>query len=562
MIREFVVLSRLGSFQLKNKLKVSLIERPILTTGLILLGLLFFSGYTALAYVLIKFIYFQDVYGVLLATKLIQILLFLSVGISLVSSLTTAMTHLYLSRDLEFHFSLPVQFDAWLLHRFFQIYLQSNWMLLLFGSPLIWLFLHFSGVHFAVKLLGLLIFAILTTFPIFISTMMCMLLVKIFPARRVHQVFLVLTVVVVSSLVLIFRYLEPEKFIGPGGLEEFRGFVDLVNLERQSWNPGVWAYNAITALSQKEWGSVWLPVTQLFGLFATAAALLLFAARKLYRASWDRALQSLSGEGDLKTPDAKSSRLSLLLGHHRWSQEARELLLFFRDPSQWSQIFVLTALLILCLFSLTKIPMNPFGASRFQLALAATAMTAFICMSIASRFVFTSFSSDGQAIWLMKTTPEGWVKFMRSKLLIYGLPTLFFAMALMIFSGIIMNLTTYQLLVLALHCFWDSATLIFLALAFGMLFINPGIENPLKLIVSPGGVLLMSSGLFLTGIHVFLRTTQWSAGFNRLLMRVGWPDVQNGKALYYYLALILAEACLLFFLMRKGVNHLRKGDLG
>ena len=562
MIKDFVVLSRLEGYQFKNKLKFSLKERPIGTLALIVLGGLFFYGYIALAYWLIKFIYFQEIYGVLLASKLVQILLYIALGISLVSCLTTAMTHLYLSKDLEFQFSLPVPFNTWILHRFFQIYMQSVWMLLLFGSPLILLFFYFSETPLMISLLGVLIFALLASFPIFLATLLCMLLVKVFPARRIHQVFLVVTVVIASIMVFLFRYLEPEKLVGPGGLEEFRGLVDLIDLDRFSWNPAAWAYRAIVSASQGAYGEIWTPLAMLLGLFAVAMTLFLMVANRLYRSSWDRALQSLSGEGDLKAPDAKMSRLSNILGHPRLSQEARELILFLRDPSQWSQIFVLAALLGLCLFSLTKIPFTPFGMSRLQLALAGTAMADFICLSIASRFVFTSFSADGMAIWLMKTAPEGWFRFMRSKFIVYGIPTIFFSVVLMTASGMIMKLDQNQLMIVAIHSFWDASVLVALSLSLGMLFINPGIENPLKMVISPGGVLLMTSGLFITGLHVFLRLSEGSRAFNGLLMHIGWPDVQDGKAIWYYLGLVLLECVFFGYLLRRGINHLRRGDFG
>lgn len=511
---------------------------------------------------MVRFIYFQEVYGVLLASKLVQILLYIALGISLVSCLTTAMNHLYLSKDLEFQFSLPVRFATWILHRFFQIFLQSTWMLLLFGSPLIWLFFYFGEAPFLVSMMGVFIFALLSCFPIFLATILCMLLVKIFPAKRIHQVFLVVTVVIASIMVFLFRYLEPEKLIEPGGLEEFRGLMDLVDLDRFSWNPAAWAYRAIVAASQREYAEVVLPLASLLGLFAIAVTLFLWVSHRLYRLSWDRALQSLSGEGDTKAPEAKVSRLSLALGHPKVSQEAREILLFLRDPSQWSQIFVLGALLGLCLFSLTKIPFNPFGISRFQLALAGTAMADFICLSIASRFVFTSFSADGMAIWLMKTAPEGWGRFMRSKFIIFGTPTLVFTMILMISSGYILKLEDQQLLLLGIHSLWDGLVLVLLSLSMGMLFISPGIENPLKMIISPGGVLLMTSGLFITGLHVFLRMSEWAPSFNRLLMHIGWPDVQDGRVIWYYAGLILVEAVFFGLLLRRGINHLRHGDFG
>ncbi len=194
------------------------------------------------------------------------------------------------------------------------------------------------------------------------------------------------------------------------------------------------------------------------------------------------------------------------------------------------------------------------------MTLAGTAMVDFICLSIASRFIFTSFSADGQAIWLMKTAPEGWIRFMRSKLLVFGLPTGFFALLLMLLSGKILDLSFPQLLTVGLHCFWDSVVLVLLAMALGMLFINPSVENPLKLVVSPGGVLLMTSGFFITGLHVFLRLSEAVPALNVMLMKIGWPDVQDGRATYYYSGLIFLEAIGLFYLIRRGVEHLRKGD--
>ena len=560
MIGEWFALTRLDGLQLKNKVRDGLSQRPVMTVILFLLGTGFYLLYLRLAFWLVKFVYFQETYGVLMATKLVQILLYIALGISLVSALTTAMTHFYLSKDLEFQFSLPVRFPVWIMHRFAQVFMQSNWMLLLFGGPLIWFFLGFSEVGWPGMIFGVGIFAVLSSFPIFAAVFLCMLLVKIFPAKRVHQVFLVMTVVIASSLVLLFRALEPERLIGPGGMEEFRGLVDLINLDRFSWNPAIWAYNAIAALSQKAMTEVWQPTLQMFGLFTLLTGGFLFSAGRLYRSSWDRALQSLSGEGDMKASEAEPGRLSRLLSHRVWSQEVREVLLFIRDPSQWSQIFVLAALLGLCLYSITKIPFEPFGSTRYVLALAGTSMVDFICLSIASRFVFTSFSADGQAIWLMRTAPDGWHKFMRGKLLVFGIPTLFFAVALMVSAGMIMALPAHELLALGLHVFWDASALILLSLALGMLFINPGIENPLKLIVSPGGVLLMTSGLFIAGLHVFLRLTHAVPPLNELMMQIGWPDVQGARVAYYYGGLIAVEAILLAWLIHRGLRYLRRGD--
>lgn len=560
MIRDWNYLNQLAFAQTKNKLKGSFRKSPVLMILLILVGVGFLWGYLALAGLLMRFIYNQEVYGVILATKLLQILLFIGLGVALMSSLNTAITNLFLSKDLEFQFSLPVNFSAWMLHRYGQVFIQSSWMLVIFAAPFFWFFLSLSETSVLVRLIGIVTFLMVCTFPVTGAVLACIFLVKIFPAKRIHQVFLVVTLMLSCMLVFLFRYLEPEQFIGPGGIDRFRGYMDLVALDKQQWNPAIWAANFVAALGQKEWAASLPHAGRLVGAFAGSMLIYLWVARKVYRSSLDRALQSLSGEGPVEGTGMRESRLSLGLAHPRFNQSCREMLLFLRDPSQWSQLFVMVALLGLYLFSLAKVPVDPFGSSKFYLALGNTGFVAFIALSLASRFCFTTFSADGQAIWLMKTVPEGWGRFVSSKAWVYGIPILVFAVGLSVLSGVVIDLEGRQLMMLAAYSFWDSLIMIGFSTALGMLFIQPNIENPLKLVVSPGGFLLMAIGLFATLVHVLLRLIENSEFLAYWLTQYGWPDLSGGRAWFVDGALMIFEALVLRFLLRKGIAHLRRGQ--
>ncbi len=560
MIRDYFLLSRLASVQVKNRLMINLKARPLVFLGLGCFGAFFYWGYLHLCYMLLAFIFKQPIYGLLLASRLLQILLFISLGVGLMSSLTNAIAHFYMSRDLEFQFGLPVNFQSWVLHRFSQVYMQSNWMLLLFGGPFIWFYMDLGSAPPWSPPIGIAVLALLAAFPSLFSSILCMLLVKIFPAKRVHQVFLVLTIVLVAAVIFLFRYLEPEQFIGPGGLERFRGYSDIVNLESYQWNPAIWAANLLAALSARDWPTAATYAAYLGGLFGAVFGVFLAIANRLYRRSWDRALQSLSGEGDIQMTTAGDSFLSRALMRPAWAQEAREILLFLRDPSQWSQVFVLLSLLGLYLFSVTKLPKDPFGGSLFELALGNSGFIAFISLSLVSRFVFTSFSNDGQAIWLMKTAPDGWGRYVRGKFLVFGVPSLIFSLLLNLLSGVLMDLNGFELFYLGAGVFWDTLFMIGLGLGLGMLFIDPGVDNPLKMIVSTGGFLLMASGLFVTFIHVLLRLSYESRVVNELLSMIFWPDVQGVKMVPYALGLAVLEIAAVVFLLRRGLHHLRRGD--
>jgi len=560
MIRDWLSLNKLAWAQVLNRAKVSFGKSPLLMIGLVLAGCAFFYGYLRLATLLMEFVFRQDVYGVILATKLLQILLFIGLGVALMSSLNTAISNLFLSKDLEFQFSLPVSFSAWMMHRYQQVFIQSSWMLILFAAPFFWIFLGLSETGVMVQIIGVFAFIMVCSFPVTAAILACIFLVKVFPAKRIHQVFLVMTLVLSCVLVFLFRYLEPEQFIGPGGIDRFRGYMDLVALDRQQWNPAIWAANFVTALGQKEWAGSLPHAGRLVGAFIFSICLFLWVSHKVYRTSLDRALQSLSGEGQLHAGRYRESRLSLALHHPRLNQASRELLLFLRDPSQWSQIFVMVALLGLYLFSLTKIPMEPFGSSRLYLALGNTGFVAFIALSLASRFSFTTFSSDGEAIWLMKTIPGGWGRFVESKFWVFGIPIIIFAMGLSVLSGLVIDLDSRQLLMLAAYSFWDSLFMVGMSMALGMLFIQPNIENPLKLVVSPGGFLLMAIGLFTTLVHVLLRMVENSEFLAYVLIEKGWPDFSGQRALFYDAGLMLAEAIAVRQLLLKGIKHLKRGQ--
>ena len=560
MIRDLWLLNRLQANLIKNALIKRFALYPWSTLVLFTAGFGFFGGYLRLTYLLANFIYGQEIYGPFLAFKLLQILLVIALGIALMSSLNIAISQLFLSKDLEFQFSLPVRFHGWMLHRYGQIFWQSSWMLVLFGGPFVLYYLYLAGSPVWTQLAGLCVFLVVCTFPVTLAAMVCMVLVKGFPAKRVHQVFLVVTLLFVVVLILLFRFLKPEEFIGPGKMEAFRGFVDLVTLDRQTWNPAVWASHVLAAMGSGSVRGLLAPGAKLAGLFLGSIGLFLFLASRLYRSTWDRALQSLSGEGYLDLNGARESLLSRGLSRPRWTQICREILLFFRDPSQWSQIFVLAALLGLYLFSLAKIPSEPFGENLYVAALVNSGFTAFVSLSLASRFVFTAFSGDGQAIWLMKTAPDGWARFTRGKLWVFGLPTVGFGLLLNLGSGMVLDLSAAELLVLGLHCLWDTLLIVLLALALGMLFINPEIENPLKLIVSPGGFLLMAMGAFFTFVHVVFRLTEASPRLNEFLLLIGWPNLQDGGALWFYLGFLALETLLVVWLLKKGIAHLRSGD--
>ena len=550
LFREFLLLQLLNLRRLKHALFKFSASHIFLFPVFLSLFIGLYWGYWVLSEKLVGFVFTQPYYGVILATKLIQVLLLVCIGLSFVSGLTPAISSLYLSKDLEFQFALPMRLPVWMLDRFIGILLQSSGMTLLFGSPFLFHFLVYSQKGFGIFLLSFFAMVLTCCVPVILIIIASMFLVRIFPVQRLQQVFLVLSIVLLATLVLFFRYLEPEQFIGPGGMERFRGYLDLVQLDRMAWNPGIWAGNLITALSQGEWKAAAGFFAKLGGInVGLFLAMFIFGSR-VYRRSWDRALFALSGES--KPSKRRSSPLSRLISNSRYCQEVKETLVFFRDPSQWAQVFVLVALVLLYVFSVDKlgdslygIGKALFGHSPLGLAIGNSLIVAFVGLSIASRFVFTSFSMDGQALWILRTIPGGWGRYIRSKFLVYGFPVFFFGILLQIGTIVVLNIQGMERVYLLLATLWDATFLVGLSTLFGMTFLNPSIENPLRMIISPGGILLMGTGLFFSMLHTLIRYSGQSNLFNTYTSRIGFPNLQDGRELYWSIGLVTFELVLL-----------------
>lgn len=560
-MRDFFLLVLLDLAAWKNRLLQVLRSKPF-SSLLLALGIaLFYGSFLRVSYwVLIRLLRLENI-GIILTTKLIQLMLILSVGIVTMSALTTAISCYFMSRDLEFQFSLPVRFTAWLSYRQLQVLLQSCWMVLVFGGPLIALFLHLSDARPWAIAAGLLAFLLLLGMVVNLASLIAFVLVRVFPARQVHQVLLILGIILLSALVFFARYMEPEKFVGPGGMEEFRGYIDLVDPSAQAWNPAKWTGDFLTALSTKSHTPALTSGSKLLLAFVLFQVPFLSAAWRLYRRSWDRALTAMSGETPLPGKMGPLTRFwSQRIQGKRLHQVARELLLFLRDPAQWSQIFILIGLLALYLYSITRLPLAPYGGTRLQVAFANTTFVAFVGLSMSSRFLFTSFSSEGQALWLLKTAPGSWNAWVNAKLLVFGLPILLFCLLLSLGSGCLLAVGSRPLLLLGLATTWDVLLILALSASCGMLFMNPNIENPQKLIISPGGLFLMSAGLLVILGHGLLRLVSSSPILNSYFVHLGFPNLSGRAAGPWIVALILMEGLFLAVLHWRALRHLQTSE--
>src|SRR4029078_1272943 len=176
----------------------------------------------------------------------------------------------------------------------------------------------------------------------------------------------------------------------------------------------------------------------LMALWTTAAALTL-----LLRAAHER--WHFSGFSNAQEArKARFTRLRMLdrvVNSIAISDVRRHLLLkdakvFFRDVSQWSQLLLLVALMLVYLYNFQVLDLDriPYmsGVIKNVYAFVNLGMTGLVMATVAVRFVFPAVSSEGAAFWIIRSAPIRLQDFLWSKFWIGFVPVLLLTEALTI----------------------------------------------------------------------------------------------------------------------------------
>src|SRR6059058_5942362 len=157
-------------------------------------------------------------------------------------------------------------------------------------------------------------------------------------------------------------------------------------------------------------------------LLSTAAAAVVFGALLhcwLYTRGFSKSQES--GERWVRqgTLGKMVSRILTPWGVMRRELVLKEMRLFFRDTTQWSQLILLAVLVVVYVFNIKFLPIHGQGMTFFLsnvIPFINIVLAGFVIASIAARFVFPGVSLEGRTFWLLRSSPLDmkallWAKF-------------------------------------------------------------------------------------------------------------------------------------------------------
>ncbi|MEP6495271.1 MAG: hypothetical protein ABJF01_21470 [bacterium] len=451
--------------------------------------------------------YFRGVQeiGPLLAGKLLGLILVGFFSILLLSNVITALSSFFLARDLDLLASSPVDWLNLYIAKLIETVVHSSWMVVLMALPMFAAFgVVYSGGPFF-PLIVIVTFGPFLLIPAVIGSAVTLLLVNIFPARRTRDILSVIAVLAAGGVVVMFRLVRPERLARPEG---FRSLVDFIAILRGPTSPllpSEWVQRAVMA-----WLTRKTDLLPYYLLWSGAAAALVLGAllhRSLYAKGFSKAQESgqRSARSGARTRWARA--LLAPLGIVRRELVLKEVRVFFRDTTQWSQLILLAVLVMVYVFNIKFLPLRGEGMTFFLVNIVPflnLVLAGFVLASIAARFIFPGVSLEGRTFWLLRSSPLSMRSLLWAKFWVGTLPLLVLALGIVGTTDYLLQVTPFMFAVSVLTITLMTLAIAGLAVGFGTLFPQFETENAAQIPTSFGGLVFMMSSVVLIGGVVIL----------------------------------------------------------
>ena len=469
------------------------------------IGAIFWLLVFGLLYRLLK--YFRGIpeIGALLAVKLLGMMFISLFGILILSNIVTALSSFFLAKDLDLLVAAPVDWLRLYGAKLLETTGHSSWMVVLLATPVLTAYgiVYGGGLLYPfVAIAALLPFLFI---PAAMGTAVTLLLVNIFPARRTRDILSVIAVLAAAGVVLLFRLVRPERLARPEGFRSLVEFISLLRGPTSPWLPSEWAAQGIMTWLRED-----PEILHFYLLWSTAAVAIVFGAL-LHRALYARGFSKSQESGErLVRQDSFGRIVARVLtpwGVMRRELVLKEVRLFFRDTTQWSQLILLAVLVVVYVFNIKFLPLSGEGVTFFLanvIPFVNLVLAGFVLASIAARFIFPGISLEGRTLWLLRSSPLEMRQLLWSKFWVGTLPLLILALVLIFATNVLMQVSGFMMTVSIFTITMLTFAIAGLALGFGAMFPKFNTENAAQIPTSFGGLVLMMTSVVLIGIVIVL----------------------------------------------------------
>jgi ABC-2 type transport system permease protein len=470
-----------------------------------LVGVVFWAAVFTVAYRVLRYFRGVEDIGNLMAAKVLGIILLAFLSILLLSNIITALSTFFLAKDLDLLVAAPIPRSRFYLAKLAETVVHSSWMVALLALPI---FTAYGIVYHGGPLYPLIALAAVIPYliiPGVAGIAVTLVLVNVFPARRTRELLGLLASGAVVIVLLVLRFLRPEQLAQPEGFKNLVDYLAVLRTPTSPLLPSGWAAEMVMNWLLRV-ADPW-PIVKLWGVATAAVGLGAALHRRLYHHGFSKAQEG--AERKIRRP-LRGPLAGVLWSVSPIKREfiLKDLRIFFRDNTQWSQLILLAVLLLVYLFNIKSLPLHTGERVPFRLVTMISflnlGLAGFVLAAVAARFIFPGISLEGRQMWLLRSSPLDAGAMLWSKYWIGTVPLLVLALLITVFTNWLLHAGEFMMAIavgtIVLYTLAASA----LALSFGALYPQFGTENAAQIPTSFGGLVYMMSSLSLLAAIIII----------------------------------------------------------
>ena len=481
---------------------------------------LFVIGYWVAGYVLFRagFWYlakFPGLGGLLMDRMLYLFFAFLFLML-IFSNMIIGYSSLFKSQETQWMLTLPVRHTDVFRWKLVETMLLASWAFLFLSAPFLFAYGSIRNASAIFYLKAFLLFLPFTMIPAALGSLIILTVTR-YLHRRVFKwgLFGVGALVIIAAIFLV-RPMDATQLQQAEMISSMNQLLSNSRLALQPWLPSYWVASSMIA-----WGEGWggRGLFFFFVLLSNALMAVLvcfhFSTRVFYD-GWSRnnsqgplrlGVGVLDQEIKLR---ARTRLLERVLGLWPWMHPAtralmvKDIRVFWRDTSQWSQFVIFFGLLGLYVLNLRNVSYdwnNEFWAGFVSfLNLGASSMT---LATLTTRFVYPQFSMEGKRLWIIGMVPFGMKRVLLEKFWLSSAWSVVITLSLTLLSSGMLKLPTWMTVLFSATVVLMSFALCGIAVGIGALFPNFGAgstanryDNPAKIVSGFGGTFCFVLSLF------------------------------------------------------------------
>jgi len=525
--KAILLLTQIEFREARNRFRFMETDRKLKNILLLTIGILFlwalYKGFCRI----LTYLHGVPILGPILVVKLLSMVFLTFLAMLVLSNVITSFGTIYFSSDLPFLLSTPLPFGSIFGIKFLETLIYSSWMVVLAFCP----FLLAYGKTYSLKIpfygqvtLVLIPFLVVAAS---LGVIFSLLLMHFFPGRKTRDILLVFGLFLGGGLYVLVRFLQPEKLVRPEAMGSVFNYLAMVKAPTFRFLPSFWITQAVGFATHRDF----LGYVQFFSILISVAitfVLISFLlAGRTYYSEWANAQEG-------KTKPVKKDRIGKVVRFFLkgFSQQTIALLqkdikIFFRETGQWSQLFLLGALVVVYLFNIHNLPLD-IVYLKSLVSFLNIGLAGFVLAALALRFVYPAVSLEGGPFWIIQVSPLSLKRFLKEKFWISLFPLLILGSVLVSVSNLFLKADIFMSLLSMGSVGVMAVGLSSLALGMGAIYPKFQVKNISEVESSLGGILFMIYALFYIGVIIGLEALpvrsyfQYSFGFRDSFY---WPAI-------------------------------------